>query len=88
VSKKIAAHGAQSRDFVPNLAELIASLRRDPKQYPKKTGALQKARAANLRFRGRESWRAVFIVHEAERRVHIIALAPHDRAYDQALRRI
>jgi hypothetical protein len=67
---------------------LIASLRRDPKQYAKKAGALRKARAANLRFRGGEAWRAVFMLDERARRVHIIALAPHDRAYEQALRRI
>jgi hypothetical protein len=67
---------------------LIASLRRDPKQYPKKTGPLQNARAARLRFRNREAWRAVFVVDEHMRRVNVLSLGPHDRAYEEAVRRI
>jgi mRNA-degrading endonuclease RelE of RelBE toxin-antitoxin system len=69
-------------------AELIARLRRDPKQYGKKAGPLRKVRAANIRFRKREAWRAVFTLDEQTRRVHVVALGPHDRAYQDALRRI
>jgi len=62
-------------------------LRHDPKQYPKKSGPLQNVRAARVRFRGREAWRAVFIVHEKARLVNVLSLGPHDRAYDDAVRR-
>jgi hypothetical protein len=67
---------------------LIAALRRDPKQYPKKAGPLRNARAARLRFRSREAWRAVFVVDEQMRRVSVLSLGPHDRAYEEAVRRI
>jgi hypothetical protein len=77
-----------NRDFAPTLGELIASLRRDPKQYPKKARPLQNARAARLRFRSREAWRAVFVVDERTRQVSVLSLGPHDRAYDEAVRRI
>jgi hypothetical protein len=73
---------------VPTLRELVASLRRDPKQYPKKSGPLQNARAARVRFRGREAWRAVFVIDERMRGVNVLSLGPHDRAYEDAVRRL
>jgi hypothetical protein len=45
-------------------------------------------RAARVRFRGREAWRAVFIVHERARLVNVLSLGPHDRAYEDAARRL
>jgi hypothetical protein len=88
VRDTISEHGTRNRDFAPTFGQLIASLRRDPKQYPKKAGPLQNARAARLRFRGREAWRAVFVVDEQTRPVSVLALGPHDRAYEEAVRRI
>jgi hypothetical protein len=41
-----------------------------------------------LRFRSREAWRAVFVVDERMRRVSVLSLGPHDRAYEEAVRRI
>lgn len=79
--------GLANPAFRPKLAHLVAELKRDPKQFPKKSGKLANARAASLRYRGRESWRAVFRLDEAERSVYVMSLAPHDDAYDAAKRR-
>jgi hypothetical protein len=58
----------------------------DPKRFPKKHGRLKGARAAPLTFRG-TAWRAVFTLDETARIVRVWALGPHDRAYDEAVRR-
>jgi mRNA-degrading endonuclease RelE of RelBE toxin-antitoxin system len=73
--------------FRPTLAELVVALKTDPKRFPKKHGRLSSARAAPLTFRGTE-WRAVFTLDEEDRTVTVWALGPHDRAYEEAARRI
>jgi mRNA-degrading endonuclease RelE of RelBE toxin-antitoxin system len=73
--------------FKPTFAKLFATLRRDPKTFPKKSGPLRVARAANLRFRG-AAWRLVFTLDEECRIVTVLALGPHDRAYTEAQRRL
>ncbi len=84
----MAKFGLTNPAFRPILAELVASLKHDPKQYPKKSGKLADARAASLRYRGRASWRAVFRLDEADRSVLVLSLGPHDDAYDAAKRRM
>jgi mRNA-degrading endonuclease RelE of RelBE toxin-antitoxin system len=84
----LAKFGLANPAFRPTLAALVASLKRDPKRYPKKSGQLADARAASLRYRGRESWRAVFRVDEGERTVLVLSFGPHDDAYDAAKRRM
>jgi hypothetical protein len=48
---------------------------------------LKGVRAASLTFRG-TAWRAVFTLDENARIVMVWALGPHDRAYEEAVRRI
>jgi mRNA-degrading endonuclease RelE of RelBE toxin-antitoxin system len=85
VAKQISGYGP--RDFRPALAELNGELRRDPKQFPKKSGALREFRAVSLRYRGTTSWRLVFRIDERRREVQIVSLGPHDEAYEVAARR-
>jgi mRNA-degrading endonuclease RelE of RelBE toxin-antitoxin system len=67
---------------------MIDDLERDPKGVgEKKRGRLRGARAYELRYRS-TAWRAVYIVREADRIVHVLSLAPHDAAYAKAERRI
>jgi hypothetical protein len=73
--------------FRPTLAALVAALKIDPKRFPKKHGRLKAVRAASLTFRG-AAWRAVFTLDEDARIVMVWALGPHDRAYEEAVRRI
>jgi mRNA-degrading endonuclease RelE of RelBE toxin-antitoxin system len=84
----MAMFGLANPAFRPTLAHLVAELQRDPKQFPKKSGKLANARAASLRYRGRESWRAVFRLDEAKRVVFVMSLGPHDAAYAAAERRM
>lgn len=84
----IAEFGIHASIFRPTLATLISELQRDPKQFPKKSGNLKDARAAPLRFRGREAWRAVYRIDEDACTVFIVALLPHDAAYAVAVRRL
>lgn len=67
--------------------DLRAKLETDPKQFPKKRGKLQLARAASLRHGG-VVFRGVFIVREHDRIVRVLALDPHDKAYENAVRRL
>jgi hypothetical protein len=67
---------------------LFEKLRENPKQYPKKQGRLGGVRAADVTFADGVVWRAVFAIDEAARRVTVAALAPHDRAYKDAERRL
>ncbi len=83
----IDGYGLENQQFKPALAQLLAALKRDPKRFPKKSGSLDAARSAKLRFRG-AAWRAVFTLDEERRVVTILSLAPHDRAYAEAERRL
>lgn len=74
-------------EFNPTIDELIISLLDDPKQFPKKQGALATARAAGL-FRKGVAFRAVFTIDESKRMIDVLAIAPHDEAYALASRRI
>ena len=87
VLRDIAEYGLQNRDFRPTLSALNIELRRNPKQFPKKSGRLKSVRAAPLRYRGRQSWRAVFVLDERAREVLVLSLGPHDHAYEVAVRR-
>jgi hypothetical protein len=87
VRKAIVEFGLENRDFRPTLGALMSDLRRDPKRFPKKSGALRGMRAAPLRFRGR-AWRAVFRVDDVHREVDVVSVGPHDTAYDVACRRM
>lgn len=87
VRDAIRDYGLANSSFRPTLAQLLAALRHDPKRFPKKSGSLQTARAAKLRFRG-TAWRAVFTLDEERRIVKVWSLGPHDRAYAEAERRL
>jgi hypothetical protein len=88
VLRDIGEYGLQNRDFRPTLLALNIELRSNPKQFPKKSGRLKNARAAPLRYRGRHSWRAVFVLDECAREVFVLSLGPHDHAYEAAVRRV
>jgi hypothetical protein len=66
------------------LSDQLAS---NPKQFPKKSGKLATMRAAEIRFADGVVWRAVFELSESERVVRVLALGPHDEAYEAAQRR-
>ena len=85
----IARHGGVgSEQFRPSIGDLINELESNPKRYPKKQGKLKSARSAPLRYSKAVTWRAVFTVDEVARVVLVIALGPHDQAYDEAEHRI
>jgi mRNA-degrading endonuclease RelE of RelBE toxin-antitoxin system len=84
--KDVANYGLCDPTFSPTLGELISALEANPKQFPKKHGPLKDCRAAPLKFKGK-SFRAVFILDETARIVFILAIDPHDEAYDKAIRR-
>ena len=88
VLRDVSEFGLQNRDFRPTLAALSIELRRNPKQFAKKSGCLHGTRAARLRYRGRDAWRAVFQLDERAREVLVLSLAPHDEAYEVAARRM
>ncbi|GAC1548103.1 MAG: hypothetical protein NVS2B17_32670 [Candidatus Velthaea sp.] len=89
VAKTIARYGgANSALFRPAIGDLIDALEIDPKRFPKKQGRLRDARAARLKFADGVVWRAVFTLDEPARIVRLIALAPHDDAYADAVRRV
>jgi len=73
--------------FRPSIAELHEALATDPKQFPKKRGALSRFRAAPVSYADGITWRAVFVIHEKLRRVRWLSLGPHDDAYRDAERR-
>ena len=77
-----------SRTFRPSIGHLVRELKVNPKQFPKKTGKLKAARAAPIKFADGIEWRAVFTLNEDERIVRVIALDPHDTAYETAIGRI
>lgn len=87
VGKDIAGYGLCDRRFTPTIRELVDALKANPKQFPKKQGALKSARAADLKFEN-VTFRAVFILDEAARLVFVLSLDPHDEAYGKAERRI
>jgi hypothetical protein len=60
----------------------------NPKQYPKKSGKLKTARAAEIIYADGIVWRAVFTLNEKARTARVISLGPHDEAYADAERRI
>jgi mRNA-degrading endonuclease RelE of RelBE toxin-antitoxin system len=86
-ARDIRAYGLDDARFRPTLRELVEELKRNPLHFPTKRGNLKNARAANLSFQG-SSWRLVFVVSVVEHRVRILAVGPHDVAYDRAARRI
>jgi hypothetical protein len=53
-----------------------------------KKGALKDARVADLRYNDGITYRAVFTIDEAEHAVDVLALDPHDKAYQVASNRI
>jgi mRNA-degrading endonuclease RelE of RelBE toxin-antitoxin system len=87
VGDDISRCGLDDTRFSPTLRELVDALEANPKQFPKKLGKLKNARAAHLRFTDVE-FVAVFVLDEAARRVKVLSLDPHDRAYEKAVRRI
>ena len=87
VGKDVTHYGLACPDFNPTLEELVEQLETNPKQYPKKHGKLKEARAASLKYRN-VTHRAVFVVIENTRCVRILALEPHDEAYDLAIKRL
>jgi len=88
VRKLIALYGLEADIFRPSLAELLAALEANPKQFPMKRGKLKNARAADVTFRNGVVWRAVFTLDEPSRVVRLLALGPHDTAYSESERRI
>src|SRR5580658_1475727 len=80
-------YGLHSAIFRPTLGQLVRLLEIEPKRFPKKRGRLRDARAAELLFADGIAWRAVFTVSESTRTVRILAVGPHDRAYEEAERR-
>jgi mRNA-degrading endonuclease RelE of RelBE toxin-antitoxin system len=85
--REIRGLSLEDPNFTPTLLKIVEALQCDPLQFPKKRGKLKSARAAALRFYG-VSWRLVFIVGTKERRVRVLAIGPHDVAYERAERRI
>jgi mRNA-degrading endonuclease RelE of RelBE toxin-antitoxin system len=90
VAKQITGYigGAASPLFRPTIGSIIAALKTDPKQYPKKKGPLKDARAADLRYNDGVTYRAVFTIDEAEHAVDVLALDQHDKAYQVAKNRV
>jgi mRNA-degrading endonuclease RelE of RelBE toxin-antitoxin system len=86
VGKDVACYGLCDPSFSPTLGELISALEANPKQFPKKSGKLKTARAAELKFKG-VTYRAVFVLDESARVVSVLALDPHDAAYKSAIAR-
>jgi hypothetical protein len=86
VGKDVAGYGLCDPSFSPTLGELVSALEANPKQFAKKNGKLKNARAADLKFKN-VTYRAVFILNEAARRVFVLTLDAHDAAYDVAIRR-
>ncbi|HEX3671229.1 MAG TPA: hypothetical protein VHT92_05935 [Candidatus Cybelea sp.] len=64
----------------------MEALEENPKQFQKKKGRLRNARAADLAFQG-VTHRAVFTLDEKAREVFVLALDPHDVAYQAATKR-
>jgi hypothetical protein len=88
VARVIAQHATEEADvFRPSIAELREALATDPKQFPKKRGALSRFRAAPVSYADGITWRAVFVIQEKLRRVRWLSLGPHDEAYRDAERR-
>jgi mRNA-degrading endonuclease RelE of RelBE toxin-antitoxin system len=86
VGKDVAGYGLCDPSFSPTLGELISALEANPKQFPKKKGKLNGARAADLGFKG-VTFRAVFVLEERSRTVFILSLDKHDVAYRNAVTR-
>lgn len=89
VAKTVALHGGLGTAlFRPSLNAALDELEIDPKRYPKKQGRLRAARALPLRYSQSVVWRMVYTIDERARVVRIVGLGPHDRAYEEAERRI
>ena len=86
--KVVAQFGVDNGTFRPTIGELIAELETNPKQFPKKKGALKDVRAAEVTFADGITWRAVFTLDEHAGVVSMLSLAPHDVAYKEAKRRV
>ncbi len=85
-ASRVAAHyGRDDPDFNPTIAEIIAKLADDPKQFEKKFGKLRHVRAAPLRYRN-APWRMPYVIDEQERVVTVITIDKHDAAYRAASR--
>jgi hypothetical protein len=74
--------------FRPSIGALIDTLETNPKQFPKKKGKLKDCRAAEVIYADGVVWRAVFTLDERAHSVFVIALDPHDRAYENAAKRL
>jgi mRNA-degrading endonuclease RelE of RelBE toxin-antitoxin system len=70
--------------FRPTIGELIDALEADPKQFPKKHGKPKGCRAAPVVYADGIVWRAVYELNERKRTVRVLALGPHDEAYEDA----
>ena len=86
-AKDLRGYGLDDPRFRPTLRKLLDDLKCDPLSFPKKRGKLKDARAASLRF-SNVTWRLVFTIDELRRLVRVLAVAPHDTAYERASRRI
>jgi hypothetical protein len=67
--------------------ELFEALEREPKRFPLKRRALAGRRGAPLKYDRTDIWRCVFELDEAARIVRVLALGPHDVAYEEAIAR-
>ncbi len=86
VAKRVAEGGLSNPDFSPTLANIFSELENNPKQFPKKLGALSNTRAAKMRFRN-VTYRLVYTLDETARVVKILSIDAHDQAYIKAARR-
>lgn len=74
-------------EALQELEELLIALETQPQIFPKKQGKLKSCRAASLKV-GSNAWRLIFRIKEKQNEVEILALGPHDDAYDAAERRV
>jgi hypothetical protein len=89
VAKTVAKNGGEnSPTFTPTVRDFKTALASNPKQFPKKSGKLKDARATHLRFADGVEWVAVYSIDEKNRVVRVLSLGPHDRAYEDAEKRI
>jgi mRNA-degrading endonuclease RelE of RelBE toxin-antitoxin system len=73
--------------MIEPLEELIRTLEFEPQVYPKKRGKLRACRAASFNVAS-GVWRLIFRIKEKQNEVEILALGPHDAAYQAAERRV
>jgi mRNA-degrading endonuclease RelE of RelBE toxin-antitoxin system len=82
-ASRVLTRHRHDEDFCPTIEEVIAELKRDPKQFPKKHGRLEGIRAAPLRYRN-APWRIPYLIDEEQRIVTVITIDKHDAAYRAA----